>query len=113
MNKDKFSESPFVFKINDLIKKTDDYSQYTNKILDNLAVPPGLYVETLKNEPQIHIYNTTDCSECAECIDNDLYLQLLKNAELDTSISSKKTKRSTKKKENNRNLKKSKKKKIN
>ena len=93
------TDSPFIHTLNDLLAKSDKYSEFTNPLFKDLAFPPGLYINN-NSKPSKLRYTTT----CFECIDDSTYSKLLTLADADTDDKTKTTKKTSKKtsKKNNK-----------
>ena len=86
------TDSPFIHTLNDLLAKSDKYSEFTNPLFKDLAFPPGLYINN-NNKPSKLRCTTT----CFECIDDSTYSKLLTLAHADTDDKTKTNKKTSKK----------------
>jgi hypothetical protein len=59
--------------LNDVLRKSEKFTNITNKLFDDLVIPPGLCVNKNKSKP-----NLIDHSNCKECVQKDLYSNLIK-----------------------------------
>ena len=73
--KDKLNKLPHTLhNLNNIFDKSGKFSHLKNKLFDNLVIPPGFCVNV--NLPNSHIpYYLNNCNNC---IDNELYLNLIK-----------------------------------
>lgn len=78
-DKDRIEYSQLTQKLNDLLDQSN-YSKYTNKLFDNLALPPGFYVKPIKSTSTTIICNHNNCSEC---IDDKIFSELLQAVTID------------------------------
>lgn len=86
------TDSPFIHTLNDLLAKSDKYSEFTNPLFKDLAFPPGLYINN-NNKPSKLRCTTT----CFECIDDSTYSKLLTLAHADIDDKTKTNKKTSKK----------------
>ena len=95
MSNYKINNKEFTHSLNNLLANSK-YSTQTNKLFDNLAFPPGLYIQAHIIEKPIYICNNNNCYDC---IDDDLHSKLitLVNVSNDDNIK-KSSKRNSKKK---------------
>lgn len=93
-DKDTIEHSQFTQKLNDLLNESN-YSKYTNKLFNDLALPPGFYIKPIKSASTTIIYNHNNCSEC---IDDKTFSELLKSVKILSENSTRKHKKSTNRK---------------
>ncbi len=75
MSKNKNDNSKFIYNLNDLLANSERYSQYTNKLFDDLAFPPGLYIKEHNIKPPIYL--CTSNTVCIDCINDNLHSKLV------------------------------------
>ena len=93
-DRDTIEHSQFTQKLNDLLDQ-GNYSKYTNKLFDNLALPPGFYIKPIKRTSTTIICNHNNCSEC---IDDKIFSELLRSVKVTPESSTRKHKKSTNRK---------------
>ena len=108
MSKSKIDNSQFIYNLNDLLANSERHSQYTNKLFNNLAFPPGLYIKKFNIKPPVYSCNNI---ECVDCIDDKLHTKLITLVNVADKVTSKKrsSKKRSPKKHNSKNKQKTKK----